>query len=411
MDNVGKNWDSSEEEKLINQINKLEEMDKICQIHKRQIGGIRARIKKIIDDPFKSNKIKDKADVIIKYFSTDNSSLSKEEYIKIKLNIKKNIFNYSTTQDISLEHNINNDLVIKILNSILKKEEDEKINKKINKILKKSNYDDDEQIKNNIDNKNKINNKQNSEKINFNDEDEIINNIKEFSSVFMIKKVYNNYDIGEIIDILKNYIKSESCEAKKKELVKSILKKYKMCKEEDSDDERFDVYKYKNKCKNNLLINNKSGEKIINQNINQNINKTFFGNNGSNPINNPVDNSEIKKVLEFLKELKHEITDLKSEIFDVNIKINDVLKKINKKHKSKRIKENNINRLEETDIDVSNDNKNSNQNVNSKIFLSPNHYKELSNDSEEDNFDIKHLNKVNIESYDDLEKELEMLGK
>ena len=74
MDNVGKNWDNIEEEQLVKEINKLVDMDKICSIHKRHIGGIRARIKKIIEDPNTNDKLIDKTKILLKYFSQENNS-------------------------------------------------------------------------------------------------------------------------------------------------------------------------------------------------------------------------------------------------------------------------------------------------------------------------------------------------
>ena len=82
MNNVGKNWEKDEEEKLIGEINKLVSIDKIAEKHQRHIGGVRARIKKILEDPIKSNKITDKAQVVIKYLAEN------EEKIQLSLLLK-----------------------------------------------------------------------------------------------------------------------------------------------------------------------------------------------------------------------------------------------------------------------------------------------------------------------------------
>ncbi len=368
MDNVGKSWDNIEEEQLVKEINKLIDIDKICNNHKRQIGGIRARIKKIIEDPNLSDKLIDKTQIVVKYFSQEqNNTLSKEDFVKYKKLITSNLFNFSNINDISEELDIKKEIVLIIFNSILKKEQDDNIIKKINKLIKNEKNINTVEINNNSVNKKNINKEETNE-------NEIINNIKEFSSVFMIKKVYSELDINEIILILKNYIKSENCEIKKKDQIKSILKKYKMCKEEDTDDENFDINKYKNKCKIISLknnINNKTDkiDKIINN----------YGDN---------DNKELQKIFEFLKELKYEISDIKNEIFELNIKINNVLEN---KYDSTNKKINTIKKK----ID------------NNNIFLSPNEYKELSDDFKISKKIIKKSNKYIKHDFNTTDYDLE----
>ena len=107
MNNVGKNWDETEEDKLIEEINKLININKICEKHQRHSGGVKARIKKLLDDPIKSNKLTNIASIIITYFgeSTDRK-LTKEEYVTILKNIKANIYKYNFINEIVLENNI-----------------------------------------------------------------------------------------------------------------------------------------------------------------------------------------------------------------------------------------------------------------------------------------------------------------
>ena len=77
MNNVGKNWDEDEEEKLIKEINKQTSITSICEKHQRHSGGIKARIRKILDDPVKSQKINDKTQIIISYFGENEKKLTK----------------------------------------------------------------------------------------------------------------------------------------------------------------------------------------------------------------------------------------------------------------------------------------------------------------------------------------------
>jgi hypothetical protein len=83
MNNVGKNWDDDEEETLIKEINKQTSINSICEKHQRHSGGIKARIRKILDDPVKSQKINDKTQIILRYFGENEQKLTKEEYIKL----------------------------------------------------------------------------------------------------------------------------------------------------------------------------------------------------------------------------------------------------------------------------------------------------------------------------------------
>ena len=130
MNNVGKNWDETEEDKLIEEINKLININKICEKHQRHSGGIKARIRKILDDPVKSQKINDKTQIILRYFGENEQKLTKEEYIKLLKNIKSNIFDFNSINDICILNNTDEYQVKKILEKIIEKEEDEKIKKK-----------------------------------------------------------------------------------------------------------------------------------------------------------------------------------------------------------------------------------------------------------------------------------------
>ena len=59
MNNVKmKYWDENEENQLIDEINKLIDINNIISNHDRKITGITMRIEKIINDPDKSQKVK-----------------------------------------------------------------------------------------------------------------------------------------------------------------------------------------------------------------------------------------------------------------------------------------------------------------------------------------------------------------
>jgi len=308
MNNVGKNWDDKEEDMLIKELNKQINLKEICDKHERKSGGIIARIKKILDDPEKSNKLNDKTQIIIKYFNeNENNQLSKEEYIKILKKIKSNILSYESIKQIMESNNIDNKLVIKILEKILLKESDFKIKNQINKLLK-----DITDIS--IDNLN----------INLSNEELIINYIKEFDSVFTIKKVFNELKIEEILNILREYIKSENPLKEKKDRIKFIIRRYKETKEEDDYDKEFDALKVK--------------KKIFGFNNNINEKNDCIKNNTDKYVKN--DNLLLEKIINMLNSININIIEIKNNIKEMNKKINYL--------------ENNIinNNIQESDIEL-----------------------------------------------------------
>ncbi len=316
MNNVGKNWDETEEDKLIEQINKLININKICEKHQRQVGGVRARIKKLLDDPIKSNKLENIAQIIITYFgeSTDRK-LTKEEYVEILKNIKANIFKYNSMGEIVIENNIDEYQIKKILEKINEKEENPKIKKKINKLL--NNYNKEPETTNN-NNKIFINGDDNT---NIN-ENIIITNILEFDSVFTIKKVFAQLEISEIKSILKKYLQLENIDLDKKSRIKFILKKYKISNEEDYYDKEFDAEKVKKKIFSNTANN-------INNQKNNLYSKVNIGQNSINNIGNPIINYSNQDIILVLNEIINQIKYLKSDINNLNTKIDLVYKNIN----------------------------------------------------------------------------------
>lgn len=309
MNNVGKNWDDKEEDMLIKELNKQTNLKEICDKHERKSGGIIARIKKILDDPDKSNKLNDKTQIIIKYFNeNDNNQLSKEEYIKILKKIKSNIFTYESIKQIMESNNIDNKSAIKILEKILLKETDIKIKNQINKLLK----DKTDILINNLNN-------------NLSNEELIINYIKEFDSVFTIKKVFTELKVDDILNILKEYIKSDNPLKEKKDRIKFIIRRYKETKEEDDYDKEFDAFKVKKKIFGNNNINEKNDS--IKNNTDKYVNNLYKNDNLllEKIINilNSI-NSNIVEIKNNIKEMKKKINYLEQNIIDNNIQESDI---------------------------------------------------------------------------------------
>ncbi len=329
MNNVGKNWEKDEEEKLIGEINKLVSIDKIAEKHQRYIGGVRARIKKILEDPIKSNKITDKAQVVIKYLAENEEKiqLSKEEYVQALKNIKTNIYKYNNISEIITENNINEYYAKKILEKISENNDDNKFVKKINTLLNQKDIKDNKDNKDNKNNKITILDKPNNsnEPANL-----IINHILDFYSVFTIKKVFTNLEIDEIREILKKYLLIENPNQEKKNKIKFILKKYKFSKEEDLDDKEFDTEKIKKKIfAINLANINQQKNNIVN-NIN-NIDKTNNSISGFTGLNTNIiniENNQIQKILKSLNELTNQVKSIKNDLNNLNTKIDFVYKNI-----------------------------------------------------------------------------------
>lgn len=324
MNNVGKNWDETEEDKLIEQINKLININKICEKHQRQAGGVKARIKKLLDDPVKSNKLTNIASIIITYFGESaDRKLTKEEYVTILKNIKANIYKYNCINEIVLENNIDEYQIKKILEKINEKEEDTKIKKKINRLLNNKIEQDYKDIQD--DNKIYIQDKNTSNQNHIPNEYEniIISNLLDFDSVFTIKKVFTQLEITEIKSILKKYLQLDNIDSDKKSRIKFILKKYKISNEEDYYDNEFDAEKVKKKIFSNN-INNLNNQK---NNLQSKVN---FVQNGINNISNSVINFGNQDIILVLNEIINQIKNIKSDITGINTKIEFIYKNTKK---------------------------------------------------------------------------------
>jgi hypothetical protein len=270
--NIGKNWNLEEENILINEVNNLMDINLISEKHERQVGGIKARIKKILDEPLKSDKLLNKTEIIKKYF-VDN----KEEYKNIVNNIYSNILNYWNLNDIKKENNIYDNQIIKILNNILVKESNLSIKNRIMLILNLNDYDNYEKI--------------------------IIEKILEFNSIYEIHKKYKTMPVNNIKNLLKNYLKIDNPDLNKKEKIKYILKSYKETKD-----------KYSNSDDSIEIKNNKSNIEHNKSNIEHN----------KNNIENNVD---LKEILKILNNIEYQIKEMKADIFDINKRVKYIFDK------------------------------------------------------------------------------------
>jgi hypothetical protein len=114
-----KYWNDNEETQLIDEINKLMDIDEILNNHNRKITGILIRIEKILNDPIKSTKIFNKNDIVEKYLTN-----TKNKYFIHYEELYLNILNFNSLDEISNNYNKLSHTKIKtILNDFLKKKD------------------------------------------------------------------------------------------------------------------------------------------------------------------------------------------------------------------------------------------------------------------------------------------------
>jgi hypothetical protein len=146
-----KYWEINEENKLVDEINNLVDINQIIKNHDRKITGIMMRIEKILTDPKFSDKIKNKNEVIIKYLKN-----SKPKYYIDYNELYENILEFKTLDEISNKYNkISTSKIKTILTNILKSKENIDMSKKLRiKCLLNSDEDIDaigDILKNNLD--------------------------------------------------------------------------------------------------------------------------------------------------------------------------------------------------------------------------------------------------------------------
>lgn len=207
-------WNMEEENLLLEEVNNLLEIEIIASKHKRTVGGVRARIKKIIVNNNLNIKLDNLSEVVKKYFSGDND----EDLKKLIIKIKNNILSYKSIIEISTTNKISENQCKKILLSLMKNENDFNIKDKIKKLLENNNFN----------------------------ETELLDNILEYNNIDEIKKKFHQLKNSKLIMILTKFLKNDNLEINKKQRINYILKK--------ENDDNFDNNTESNKTEHYLLI-------------------------------------------------------------------------------------------------------------------------------------------------------------
>jgi len=221
-DNIMKIWNIEEEQQLIEEINKLLNINKICENHKRTIGGIKARLKKIIDGKNK-DKIKNISEVIKTYFTSDTEKYDINK--KLMTNIHDKLLGYDTIDEIKEEFKITELEIKSILFKLLKKETNVLYKSKLNKLINSSIID-------------------------------IILNCNSINDII----IKNDYlKVEDVYNILNNILRSDILDIIKRERIKILIKKY--------DEIEYDNIIENNKENKKNKENEESEENTINNEI------------------------------------------------------------------------------------------------------------------------------------------------
>jgi hypothetical protein len=188
-ENSMKVWDKDEETQLIEEINSLLDISKIADKHKRTVGGIKARLKKIIDNKT-SDKIKNISNVIKKYFTSEFDK--KDINSTISNSIHSKLLGYETIEEIVDEYKIEELEVKSILYKLLNKEKNTLYKSKINKLINGSIID-------------------------------IILNCHTINDIILKNDYLKTEDVYLILN---NILKGEVLDIIKRERIKIIIKKY-----------------------------------------------------------------------------------------------------------------------------------------------------------------------------------------
>ena len=156
MNNLNKikYWNIEEENKLIEEINNLVDIDDIIKNHDRKITGITMRIEKILNNSNFNDKIQNKNEIIIKYLKN-----SKPKYYIDYNELYENILDFKSLDEITNVYNkISLNKIKIILTNLLKNKENIDLSKKL-RIKSLLNLDDEEvNTTNDVINKNNENN-------------------------------------------------------------------------------------------------------------------------------------------------------------------------------------------------------------------------------------------------------------
>lgn len=265
-----KYWSDGEELQLIDEINKLTDINVILQNHNRKITGILMRIEKILNDPIKLVKIFNKNEIVDKYLTN-----TKNKYFISYDELYINILKFNSLEEISNNYNKLSLTKIKsILNDFLKKNDIDVAKKlRINCLLKtKENLDLAEKTfhnDNNINNINKNNIKNIHNNYNGNNTKNYTKNYTENNNEDNNNNVNDN-NINSIIILLLDEIKMMRTDVFDiKNRVKVIMDKVNILEKKNKDDV--------SSLKNNILTKNLD-LKIFNDNnsnYEKNINETI----------------------------------------------------------------------------------------------------------------------------------------
>jgi len=283
-DNKMKIWDSEEEDKLIDEINNLLDIKQIAENHKRTEGGIKARLKKIIDSN-KKDKLKEMTKIIKKYFTTeyDKEDLNN----KMINNIHDKILGYDKISEIIEEFKISELEVKKILYDLLDKEKNVLYKSKLNSLINESILD-------------------------------IILSCNSLNDI-IIKNPY--LKIGNVNTILKNILKNNIIDFTKKERIKILIKKYNEIIDNSEESINNKIIKKNNNYKKITIAPddiNHSNNSDSDDSDSDDSDKDNIINKVNNKVNtNNKDNKmikEIDKVYELLSEMKKDIQYIKKHI-------------------------------------------------------------------------------------------------
>lgn len=220
-ENSMKVWDKDEENQLIEEINNLLDISKIADKHKRTAGGIKARLKKIIDSK-DTDKIKNISNVIKKYFTSDFDK--KDINSTISNSIHSKLLGYETIEEIVDEYKIEELEVKSILFKLLNKEKNTLHKSKINKLINSSIID-------------------------------IILNCHTINDIILKNDYLKTEDVYLILN---NILKGEVLDIIRRERIKIIIKKYEEIIDDvdDKDDDKNNYKDTKNKYKQDEKIDN-----------------------------------------------------------------------------------------------------------------------------------------------------------
>ena len=213
-ENSMKVWDKDEETQLIEEINSLLDISKIADKHKRTVGGIKARLKKIIDNKT-TDKIKNISNVIKKYFTSEFDK--KDINSTISNSIHSKLLGYETIEEIIDEFKIEELEIKSVLFKLLNKEKNILYKSKINKLINSSIID-------------------------------IILNCHTINDIILKNDYLKTEDVYLILN---NILKGEVLDIIKRERIKIIIKKYEEIiddiDDKDDKDNKYNKNNYKYK--------------------------------------------------------------------------------------------------------------------------------------------------------------------